>query len=103
MFKKILSKPQKPTKFVLSERCAYYNFDYVSSCVDLGVFLEWCKKAPPKQAKNITIGLNESVLYGVVYTAIQLKWEIKVPNTDYDKQLKLYNKDLAKWRKQCQQ
>lgn len=85
------------------ERSAYYNFDYVSNRVDLGAFLEWCKKSPPKQAKNITIGLDESVLYGVIYTSIQLKWEIKILNPDYDKELKLYNKDLAKWRKQCRQ
>lgn len=103
MLKKSLSKPKKPYKYVVVERSSYFYFDHISNKINLNYFLDWCKKTPPKQAKNINISLVEDIMYDLVIANIKLSWEIKQLNPDYDKELKNYNKDLAKWRKQCQQ
>jgi hypothetical protein len=100
-----MNKPKEPKKWKLVTNHANYYFNFVSNKVALDVFLDWIKKSVPKDAEDVTIGLeNDYYIVGSCddsITSIGLTWKEKVPNTKYESQMKKYEREMEKWKK-CQ-
>jgi hypothetical protein len=97
----LIDKPIKPAKRIVTKGSANYHFYHVSSKVSLISFLEWCKEVIPKGAMDVTIELKENQYEedgDEVW--IEIAWEKEIKNKDFDKELKKYKKQLAKWDKQ---
>jgi hypothetical protein len=100
-----MDKPMKPKKKIERPHHVNFYFDYVSNKVSLDHFLSWIKETIPSKAKNITIELGEEygdyAEDGIINHWIQLNWNEMVRNINYEKQIKKYEKKLARWKK-CQ-
>lgn len=97
---KQIAKPTKPSKRIVVRERATYNFDWASKKVSLLVFLDWCKNIIPQGAMDVTLELCEDFSYDDEITWLEIAWDKEVKNTFYDIQLKKYEKQLTKWKKQ---
>jgi hypothetical protein len=93
-------KPIKPNKRIVIKENSSYHFDWTSKKVSLIVFLDWIKDTIPKGAFDVTIGLENDHYYDDGITWISIAWQIEVDNTLYTIQMKKYDKQLVKWKKQ---
>jgi uncharacterized protein involved in tellurium resistance len=93
MIKKPKKKLKKPTKKFWLQTSKEFYFLTVSNKVDLDVFLGWCKDLP-KGSKNITLTLNEGWDYDGISPHIVLEWEEQRTNSNYENDLKKYNKKM---------
>jgi len=99
----ILAKPEKPQKKITQRQTATYNFDWVSKKVSWDGFLDWAKETIPAGAKDVTLELIEDWQYDDCITYLELSWDEIVTNPNYDKEMKKYERKLAKWKKECQE
>lgn len=95
-----MNKPTKPTKKILVKNYANYDFDWVSKKVSLQGFISWCKEKVPPDAEDVTLELMEDWNYDSSLTYLQIAWIESHPNKAYAKQLKSYEKALAKYKAQ---
>lgn len=99
----IPTKPEKPTKKIAVKHSVNYDFDWASKKVSFDGFLAWAKEQIPRGADDVTLELVEHWEYDDVFTYLQIAWKQTEDNPNYDKQMKKYEKSLAKWKKeQCQ-
>lgn len=99
---KTVTKPVKPEKRITVRNSTTYDFNWVSKKVAIGNFLAWVKESTPANAKDVTLELVEEWEYDSCLTYLRLEWEEVIPNPHYEKDLKKYEKKLARWKKQCQ-
>lgn len=89
----------KPSKKIIIKATASYHFNFVSKKVSWNGFLDWVSENIPHNAQDVTIELMEHK-----YVAdgdevwLEFSWDKKIKNKHYDKQLKKYKKDLAKYK-----
>lgn len=98
-------KPVKPQKKIYLPAARTFYFDHVSNKVSLGFFLDWIKSNVPKSSKDVTLSIDENFddYDGTIISCnIRVEWKVKMDNVSYDRQMKQYKKNLAKWKKQCQ-
>ncbi len=87
---------------VIEGSATFYDFDFTCKKVSLSHFLDWCKKAAPPKAKDMTLQIREDWEYNDCIVSLELQWKQLIPNRDYDREMKKYQKKLTKWKKQCQ-
>jgi len=93
-----MDKPQKPVKKMMIKSNANFDFNWVSKKVSLDLFNKWCEEVVPAGAVDVTLELKEDWNYDDVSTYLQVSWEVLGENPGYEKQMKKYQKDLAKWK-----
>lgn len=101
---KNLTKPEKPKKRITVRRAADAPFDWTCKKLSIGFFLDWVKKTTPANAKDVTLELKEDWDYygNDVFVSLELAWDETIDNPDYEREMKKYEKKLARWKKQCQ-
>jgi hypothetical protein len=96
---KVIRKPTKPDRYVLERQSAVYNFNWVSKKVAWSDFQDWVYEQLPGSATDITLELVEEWMYDDCTTYLELSWNLLVPNSQYEKELKKYEKAMVKWKK----
>lgn len=105
MISKKPTKPTKPTKKVEVTQSASFYFDHVSKKVSIDHFNEWVKQSAPTGATDITLSLEENYDYEsgeIMNCFLIIQWNQKIDNNRYVSEMKKYDKQLAKWKKQWQ-
>jgi hypothetical protein len=93
-----IQKPKRPTKYIWQNNYRTFDFNYVSKKVSLDYFIEWCKKEVPKNAKDVTLELNEYWEYDDCIVSLNITWKEKVLNTRYTSEISKYNKKMLKFK-----
>jgi hypothetical protein len=83
---------KEPTKKITVRQSIDYNFNWVGKKVALDVFNDWCKENIPRGAKDVTLELMEDWEYDSCLTYLQLSWDLEVVNTNYEKEMKKWQK-----------
>lgn len=101
----MLEKPIKPKRRMSIRHRANFYFDHASNKVSLPYFLTWIKEQVPKNAKDTTIELEDEygdyAEDGIIKSWIQVSWDVSIKNKSYPAEMKKYQKQLIKWKKQC--
>lgn len=103
--KKLVKQPVKPKKTVTvrnSVHFPFYNYGGDDKAPMLS-FLDWCKETIPQGATNVVIGIDSEFddFNGYLSSShIELSWDQEIENAFYDKDMKKYEKKLAKWKEQ---
>lgn len=100
------NKPVKPSKIVVVRQAVnfpFYNYGMKGAQAPMLLFLDWCKDTIPQGATNVVIGIDSEFhdMDGSFSSShIELSWDEQVRNGNYNKELKKYEKQLAKWKEQ---
>ena len=100
-----MDKPIKPSKKVEARGARTFYFDHVSKKVSVLTFLDWLREELPDGAYDATLSIEEDVNEengDILSCNILLEWKFLTLNTRYKSETKKYEKQLAKWKKQCQ-
>ena len=94
-----MDKPIKQNKKIAIKCGTSYHFDYISKKVSWSSFFDWvCENIP--RGKDVTLELMEHK-YEKDGDEVWLdfSWTRKIKNKNFDKQMKKYEKELAKYKK----
>ncbi len=91
-----MSKLQKPKKYIIGKFSKRFPFSFVSNKVSLEYFMTWCKKEIPKSAIDVTVELCEDWDYDNCDSYLEIAWNQKTLNLNYEKDLKKYNKKVKR-------
>lgn len=100
-----MRKPIEPEKMItINGMVEFHDWDYWhDNKVPFEDFTAWCTKNVPTGATDTSLKLNKSWEYDDCIVSLELHWKQMVPNPNYNKDLKKYEKKLVKWKKeQCQ-
>lgn len=100
---KKISPPIKPELKVGQPGSLTFYFDHTSNKVSLEYFNRWVKDNLPQGAYDVGLTLEEDYDYysgDIVSVDLKIEYKTLVDNTRYVSQMKKYEKQLAKWKKE---
>lgn len=92
-------KPQKPRKMISVDMWKSYSNLY-NDKVPYKDFMKWVKASLPKNATNVSFTMEDVGDDYESYYDFRLCWNEMIENCNYEDEMKVHKRNLAKWQKE---